>query len=72
MYIEPSLGSHEKSTSFMAATKASHRTGLRAVEDLENNDEKTFAVEGLTLYLSFDSTADSSLAFCGVNSYIEA
>lgn len=54
MYIEPSLGSYEKPKLFMAATKASHRIGLRAVDDLENNDEKTSAVDGLTLYVSFD------------------
>jgi hypothetical protein len=54
VYIEPTFGSIENPRSIIAATKASHRTGLRAADDLENSDEKTSAVEVLTSKVSFD------------------
>ena len=66
MYIEPTFGSIENPRSIIAATKASHRTGLRATDDLESSDEKTSAVEALTLEVSFVSTDWSSLVLCGV------
>lgn len=54
MYIEPNLGLIEKSRSVMAATNASHRTGLRAADNLDKRHRKTWAVEASTLDMSFD------------------